>query len=278
MFAAYRCALGDAAAITLPAAAVVDINVPDPPRNPDGTQDRGPTDSNKIIITGTGTINSFGAGTQRVTKDVTFQPVGGAITLTNSATLALLGNSNRVITGQAFGRYACDGLGNWQEIGWAATAATPGSGGFSSFNLYTASQTITIPNVTRALVKLQGNGGEAQRPSSTTINGGNGGYLEKWLSGLLVGKTLILTIGGSGAACTLASGTQTIGTLSCAQGQNGSQNSGVATGGDINIGGTISSNPYAADYVSQLNAMGYGGGSVTVGSNNPGACAIEWWS
>lgn len=259
----WQCALGDAPAVTLPVAATVAIAPPD-----------NSVDTNKVTISGTGTISSFGAA-PLVTKDVTFLPVGGTIVLTNSLALQLLGATSRTITGQCFGRYASDGTGNWVEIGFAATASSPVAGGMSQFVLYTTSQTITIPNVTRAHVKLQGNGGGAARPVSAIVPGANGGYAEKWLSGLLVSKTLVLTIGPKGSDCTLASGTQAIPTtITCSQGRDGDTTTGAASGGDINIGGTFA----AQSFSSTLAGMGYGNGSNALSSYSPGACAIEWWT
>ena len=191
------CALGDAPPVTLPVAATVAIAPPDDS-----------VDTNKIIISGNGTISSFGATAPLVTKDVTFNPTGGTITLVNSAQLVLLGGSNRIISAQSFAKYASDGLGHWQEISFSSSTT-----GAVTYNLYTSSQTLTIPqNCSKAFVRMTGPGGP-ENPSFAE-NGGNGGYLEKWLNGLVANKTLVLTVGDpvSLTATTLVSGTQTIST------------------------------------------------------------------
>jgi hypothetical protein len=221
----WKCALGDAPAATLNVAATVEIAPPDDS-----------VDTNKIIITGTGTISSFGTDAPLVTKDVTFAPAGGSITLVNSLQLALLGG-NRTMGGQSFSRFASDGLGHWQEIASA-------SAGFFSSVLYTSSQTITVPaGATKAYVRMTGQGND----------NGAAGYLEKHFIGLAPGKTLVLTIG---SPTTLASGTQSIGTLTCQSGDTG-----TASGGDVNVTGF--------NY-SILGGLGYGN------TDNPPACLIEW--
>jgi hypothetical protein len=123
---------------------------------------------------------------------------------------------------------------------------------------YTASATITIP-AGQAWVRMWGASGASGSGSATTYQQGSPGvgapgYLEKSLTGLTPGNTLIYTRGaagvpavgggngGNGTASTLASGTQTIATLT-ANGSNGTpayggspvgSPGGTATGGDIN--------------------------------------------
>jgi hypothetical protein len=262
--------MGDSPAVSLPAAATVNIAPPDV-LDADGDPQSNPVDTNRVIITGSGTINSFGqacggaVGEQgekcTVTKKLTFQPTSGqTITLHhNPPTLTLLGGIDRNITVECFGEYQSDPSGNWQETQFYSSATSPVSarGGLQSLIYYNASATITIPPLaTRAWIRMWGGaGGSAYYYSSGT---GAPGYLEKWLTGIVPGNTLIFTRGNGGApgdnsgshysgdngtASILASGTQTIGTLTAngTLGVNyGDQNpspGGTATGGDINLKG-----------------------------------------
>jgi hypothetical protein len=130
-------------------------------------------------------------------------------------------------------------------------------------DIRTASATITIPtNATKLLVTLVGGGGggagEGNQAVCTENGGGPGGSaaaLVKYLSGLTPGNTLALTIGaagsggaaganngGNGGDTTLASGTQTITTLTAGKGSGGLSAAGTgaggtATNGDLNIPG-----------------------------------------
>ena len=107
----WQCALGDAPPVTRPVAATVEIAPPDDS-----------VDTNKIVITGTGSISSFGADAPKATKDITFDPLGGSITLINSAQLVVLGAISRTIDSKSFGRYSSDGAGNWEEISFFSSA------------------------------------------------------------------------------------------------------------------------------------------------------------
>jgi hypothetical protein len=317
MVAPFRAAFGDSPVVSLPAAATVIIAPGDTwdPTNPDydpsdvgiigsGTGSNS-VDTNRVIITGSGTISSFGQanGGQPddrgniliITKRIDFKPASGqTITLTHNApALNLLGKANRVISAESFGTYQSDTSGNWQEIAFSQSDTTPTKGGGQLLGtLYLpGTSTITIPpGVTRAWVRMWGGSGAsgAGNPSNaygySNASSGVGapGYLEKFLTGLTPGNTLAYTRGAAGAATTgnggnggasiLASGTQTIATLT-ANGSNGSTNGmadagsagGTATGGDINKTGQtgIASTP----------TYGTIGGGTTVGlvgSSPPG--------
>jgi hypothetical protein len=298
----WQCALGDAPAATFPAATTVEIAPPDDS-----------IDTNKIVITGTGTISSFGASAPLVTKDVTFVPSGGPITLVNSAQLTLLGGT-RTIGAKSFGRYASDGAGHWQEIAYFAVASV----GAAATTVYATvgSQTITIPS-SSAKIRLSGGGGSARGAGSC---GAGGGYLEKFLSGLTTGLTLALVVGAGGnpfgpfdgGATTLSSGTQSIATLTAnggagriSAGTGGSVYNmtaglgGTAIGGDVNIQGgncfgwavsvgtsgqwgvfgLSGSNPLSAQAANSAGHL-YGGGASSDGPNlngGQGVCLIDWF-
>jgi hypothetical protein len=296
----WQCALGDAPAVTFPAATTVAIAPPDDS-----------VDSNKIVITGTGAISSFGASAPLVTKDITFVPSGGAITLINSAQLSLLGGT-RIINGQSFGRYASDGAGHWQEIGYFAVASV----GAAATTVYATvgSQTITIPSTT-AKVRLSGGGGASRNDGAC---GAAGGYLEKFLTGLTPGLTLTLVVGAGGIAASgattgqatiLSSGTQTIATLTANGGIGGiggptsgiggtaTGAGGTATGGDINIqggsGNAVSvsvgtggqyiqfavsgSNPLSSQAGNSTGRLYGGGAQDGPHAGGQGVCLIDWF-
>lgn len=173
---------------------------------------------------------------------------------------------------------------------------------------YTSSQTITIPNgAHQALVQMWGStGGSGGVSNTNSLGTGAGGYLEKLLTGLVPGNTLIFAqgpagaaglanaAGGSGGVTTLSSGTQAIGTLTC----NGSTGTGPlstspislggsATGGDINVLGqngpyapggtsTTSTTPGAVTFFSRGAEGVYNSGSAPGNQGNPGGLKITW--
>ena len=315
------------------AAATVNI-APADTLDADGFPQSNTVDTNRVIITGSGTINSFGQACggqlgflgeiKTVTKRINFQPtVGQSIILHhNLPTLNLLGAVDRTITTAAFGEYQSDANGNWQEIGFSASDTSPvsGHGGLISLVYYAASATVTIPPLaTRAWVRMWGGSGGSA--SYYGAGAGAGGYLEKYLIGLGPGKTLAFTCGAAGAgglgtagsptsdgkdgtASTLASGTQTIGTLTANAGKGVIYQSyqgslgGTATGGDVNVkgqNGTNSCNTYSFDVNGANNGgatfPGAGGsnffskgadGVVTYSTNGnpgvPGGMIIAWYT
>jgi hypothetical protein len=115
-------------------------------------------------------------------------------------------------------------------------------------------------------------------------SGSGAGYLEKYLTGLTAGNTLTLTIGAAGVgsthtaggSSTLASGTQTITTLTASGGAAAGGSAGTGTNGDINITGTKGISNGGVSGVTGM-AMSFGGqGSSANGTI--GGCVIEWLS
>ena len=169
--------------------------------------------------------------------------------------------------------------------------------GLIAVNVYTSSQTITVPaGATRARVHMAGGSGGAQNWGT---GGAAPGALMKWLTGLTPGNTLVFTRGAAGAATptaggasTLASGTQTIATLTANGGGvgNGGTNGGMSTGGtasggDINITGQSGmSSPVDATptlYPAQGGVSGFGlvKGADAVGvAGEGGILIVEWFS
>ena len=137
----WDCAQGDAPAVFLPCAATVALAPPDDS-----------VDTNIVIVTGSGTITSFGPSPQAqqgldengvllptvavgCTKVVVFEPSSGSsIVLTKGAQLALLGAANRTVSNRSIGTYTVDNDNNWIEQSFADTTLTPGGGGGGTVN------------------------------------------------------------------------------------------------------------------------------------------------
>lgn len=127
--------------------------------------------------------------------------------------------------------------------------------------VFTSGGTFTIPaGITGVKFRVQGGGG-AGGGGSASVNGsggGSGGYAEKWLTGLTPGNTLAVTVGaggagasasngGAGSLSSVASGTQSITTISAPGGNGGfftaatspgAAGTSAATGGDLNSAGS----------------------------------------
>lgn len=157
--------------------------------------------------------------------------------------------------------------------------------------VFTGSGTFTLPTgVTgvKVTVIAGGGGGGGSTVTNTGTGGGSGGASIKWLTGLTPGNTLAVTVGGGGSgnsgaagsngiASSVASGTQTITTITTNPGFGGG--SGVpplagqiggsaGSGGDINFGGGGSSDA-ATGVASAGGGSLYGGGGASGG--NPGS-------
>ena len=174
---------------------------------------------------------------------------------------------------------------------WAAVVST---GRLIGYNKYSSSQTITIPTgATSCFVRMTGGGGG----SDSNSGGAGAGSLEKYLTGITAGSTLAFTAGaagssgGSGGNSVLASGTQSISTLTCNGGTVfGGPNTGngsTATGGDNNVTGgsaVVSSTTALNTYIGGMNGLSMGQGASRNGSNvvmtaaTAGYAEIWWFS
>jgi len=110
--------------------------------------------------------------------------------------------------------------------------------------VYTSNATFTIPaGITRLKVTVVGGGGNGGvNGTSGGGGGGGGGTAIAYLTGLTPGNTLAVTVGGAGTASTVASGTQSISTITGGGGTAGVANGldvagGTASGGSLNIVG-----------------------------------------
>lgn len=107
--------------------------------------DLGAAGSLFVQVTGTTTITSFGAGTNKLR----FVRFAGALTLTHNATsLILLGGASRTTAAGDVGVYASDGSGNWRERGYFRAASNPG-------DYATKSGTETLTNKTLGATVVQ---------------------------------------------------------------------------------------------------------------------------
>ena len=318
-FAPFHCALGDSPEVELQAGTEIDIAPPDNPPDADGVITN-PIDTNRVRVVGAGTVESLGfacGGAEgeigeiaTVTKRIAWMPSGAGIILKNSPQLRLLGGVDRTITTPAFGYYASDVDGNWQEESYARADVSPiNQGGLVAIITYVASGPITIPaHATRGWVRMWGGTGASGAGQADGSGGvyasagvGSGGLLEAFLTGLTPGNTLTFTLGAAGVATAgaggnggdtiLASGTQTITTLT-ARGSHGTPLAaaqgpgsigGSASGGDTNRTGQTGG-PSIGAIPGVGGAFAYSHGpdgstSVSIGNNgNPGGLVIAWFN
>jgi hypothetical protein len=200
-----------------------------------------------------------------------------------------------------------------ENAAWVVVSQSTGAITKITTVFYLASQVITVPpGATQAQVVMWGATGGSGGVNNTATSGtGAGGYLEKYLTGLVPGNTLsyMQGIGGTAGAAggaggnatvtTLSSGSQAIGTLTC-NGSNGSPAGasgtgaqipgtpgGSATGGDFNMTGQAGGSMWQAG----TNGVVPPGGSTfySLGANgldlataspgnpgNPGGLRITW--
>lgn len=157
--------------------------------------------------------------------------------------------------------------------------------GGPTFQKFTGTGTFTIPTgvtAVKATVVGGGGAGGGSTVSNSGGGGGAGGIAVKYLSGLTPGNTIAVTIGAggtgvsaatgnAGGVSTIASGTQTITTVTASSGNGGFQVSVSSPGG---AGATVSTN---GDINGAGNAGGTavsptgggGGASFLGGSGNP---------
>jgi hypothetical protein len=147
----------------------------------------------------------------------------------------------------------CDGS-SWVSMSSSSTPTLQHqlftSTGTSTFTVPTGASTSTVFKFT-----IVGGGGGGCFYNSYASAGGAGGTAIKWLSGLTASKTILVTVGvggggtssstgGAGGSSSIASGTQTITTVTGGYGSGGACSSsktggagGTGTNGDLNIQG-----------------------------------------
>jgi hypothetical protein len=215
----------------------------------------------------TPTLNSPQLGTPAsgVMTNVTGLPlttgVTGTLPVANGGTGATSLTANNVILGNGTsavqvvapgtsGNVLASNGTTWQSVAPVTNV---------SATVFTASGTFTIPTgVTRVKMTIVGGGGGGGSgsggcPGTNGSGGGGGGAAIKWLTGLTPANTLTVTVGAAGAVATVggtssvASGTQTITTVSATGGAAGTSSGtgsagGLGSSGDLNIGGSAGGN------------------------------------
>lgn len=256
-------ALNEPASVTLASASTVDI---------------GAASANTITISGTTTITALGTIASGAVRRLVF---AGALTLTHNATsLILPGAANITTAAGDVVEFLSLGSGNWRCINYSKASGSSVASSYAgpSATTYTTagSYTFTIPTgVTKLKVTVVGGGGGA-------------GYVVPCVSSYS---------GVAGGTSSVASGTQTISTVSATGGAGGNLlfvTGGLGSGGDINArggggpsagsGGGYSSLSFAVPLNSagtQNGILGAGGawnGSGGSSGGGGGGTATKWLS
>ena len=199
----------------------------------------------------------------------------GAVTFTNSGVTSIVAGTGITVSG---------------ATGAVTVNASAVSG--VAAQTFTSSGTFTIPSAITAIkMTIVGGGGAAGAGGGVNIasgGGGGGGAAIKFLTGLTPGNTLTVTVGAAGGTSSVASGTQSITTVSATGGATGTASNGfvaaggsggVGSNGDINIGGGGGGSAF---YVNPgcvfsgfpgaggASILGGGGAGVTAGAGNAG--------
>jgi len=141
--------------------------------------------------------------------------------------------------------------GNVTIAGTLTAAAVVGGLPGAQGQAFTANGTFTIPTgITAIKMTIVGGGGAGGAGNtggySVGGGGGGGGAAIKYLTGLTPGNTLTVTVGAAAGTSSVASGTQSITTVSATGGTAGTSGAtsgaggagGVGSSGDLNIGGS----------------------------------------
>lgn len=153
----------------------------------------------------------------------------GAVTFTNSGVTSIVAGTGITVSGAT-----------------GAVTVNAAAGGIAA-QTFTSSGTFTIPSgVTAIKMTIVGGGGAGGSGAAGPAGGGGGGGAAiKFLTGLTPGNTLTVTVGAAGGTSSVASGTQSITTVSATGGAAGGPGStggasaagGIGSSGDMNIGG-----------------------------------------
>ena len=206
---------------------------------------------------GTGTAHAYTAvGTtgQALISAAAGAPAFGTLGVAGGGTGATTLTANNVLLGNgtsALQVVAPSTAGNvLTSNGTTWTSATPSSG-FSNMVVLTSSNASYSIPATKIKVTVVGGGGNAGGGSASANasagGGGGGGTAIKILSGLTIGNTLNITVGAAAGTSSVASGTQSISTVSATNGTSTSNTNqaaasggagGAGSGGDLNISGS----------------------------------------
>lgn len=184
---------------------------------------------------------------------LTLQTFGGAAVILNNVNQIFFGSGTQLQSGSNGNIKITD---NGATTNGTLTITAINGIGFQK-QIFTSSGTFTIPaGVTQVKFTVTGGGGAGGggTASLTGNGGGAGGTAFKWLTGLTPTHTIVVTVGAggtavsggtgnTGVASSIASGTQTITTVSCNGGSGAGNNTtpgngGTCTGGDLNQQGS----------------------------------------
>lgn len=246
--------------------------------------------TNYVRITGTTGITAITLANGGFC-DVLF---GGALTLTNSANLILLGSANLTVAAGDTASFKGEAGGVVRMTAYnPVSGMSPGS--LISVSYITASQTFNaVANARFYEIEVQaGGGGGASVTSGVFGCGGGGGYSRKRVSAAAFGASQVVTVGAGGAGGNASAGsgggTTSVGALLSASGGGagpvGGTNSaggvgGTGTGGDLNLtgGGGGVGGATAATPTSNMGGTGgssfFGGGGYFVGNSTVNTSAL----
>ena len=222
---------------------------------------------NALISGGVGASPSWGKIGMATHVSGTLPVVNGGTGLASiTANNVMLGNGTSALQTVAPGTNGFVLTSNGSS--WVSAAISVGS----AATVFASSGTFTIPaGITKVKMTVVGGGGTGSSAvgSQGGVGGSGGGAAIKWLSGLTPGNTLTVTVGGAAGTSSVASGTQTITTVSATGGDGNYQPGGLGSNGDLNIRG----NPGGMGSYASSSTSGYGGGggsSILGGGGAPG--------
>ena len=228
----------------------------------------------------TATVNNTGVTSVAAGTGISVSASTGASTITNTGVTSIVAGTGISISGSTGG----------VTITNTASAGIAGIGG----QLFTSNGTFTIPTgVTLLKVTVVGGGGGSGAGGAYVGGGGGGGggAAIKYLAGVTAGNTLAVTIGsggtggaypgnngGTGGTSQVASGTQTITTISATGGAFGTRDGfvnsggigGVGSNGTINLYGNGGEGGTRTNWCCSVYYYGGAGGASTLGGGGRG--------
>lgn len=164
------------------------------------TTNIGAAAANYLQVTGTTGITAFDtiqAGTERTLE------FAGALTLTNSSAVILLGGGNYTTAAGDVLKFRSEGSGNWRQVTLGRASGLP----VLKQQVFTGNGTFTAPantntNTVYKLTVVGGGGGGGGTTGASQVGGGGGGGATAifWGSGIASGATVAVTVGGGGTS------------------------------------------------------------------------------
>lgn len=192
-------------------------------------------DTSGKVDASTGLVNASpvaNGGTGRSTQTAYAVLCGGTTTTAAQQSIASVGTTGQVLTSNGAGALPTFQAATGSPI---ATMDVKTSGSSTAW---------TIPaGVTKVRITVTGGGGNGIIATNAAgAGGGGGGTAIKILTGLTPGNTLLYTVGAATATSQVASGTQTITTISATGGTTAADTltggpGGIGSNGDLNFAG-----------------------------------------